>query len=128
MFYIPYRKHDNDSDSDEDMVDFKPKKVSKALVTPKRKKSSSNLTKDTPTRRRRNMTPRIPARSIPLPKNITSLEEAQLRLHVAAVPDSLPCREDEFAEILSFTEGKIFDGTGGCMYISGVPGNFMSNK
>ena len=68
------------------------------------------------------MTPRIPARSVPLAKDKSSLEEAQLRLHVGAVPDSLPCREDEFAQILSFTEGKIFDGTGGCMYISGVPG------
>ena len=31
-------------------------------------------------------------------------------------------RENEFAEILSFTEGKISEGMGGCMYISGVPG------
>ena len=46
----------------------------------------------------------------------------QARLHVSAVPDSLPCREDEFAEVLSFTESKLSEGTGGCMYISGVPG------
>ena len=38
------------------------------------------------------------------------------------MPDSLPCREDEFAEVLSFTESKLSEGTGGCMYISGVPG------
>ena len=41
---------------------------------------------------------------------------------MSAVPDSLPCREDEFAEVLSFTESKLSEGTGGCMYISGVPG------
>ena len=68
------------------------------------------------------MTPRIPSRSIPLPNIVSPLQEAQLRLHVAAVPDSLPCREHEFAEVFSFTEGKIIDGTGGCMYIYGVPG------
>ena len=38
-------------------------------------------------------------------------------MHVSAVPDSLPCREDEFAEVLSFTESKLSEGTGGCMYI-----------
>ncbi|TMS20255.1 Origin recognition complex subunit 1 [Larimichthys crocea] len=35
---------------------------------------------------------------------------------------SLPCREQEFQDIYSFVESKIIDGTGGCMYISGVPG------
>lgn len=38
------------------------------------------------------------------------------RLHVSAVPDSLPCREDEFATIMSFVEGKLLDGTGGCVH------------
>uniref|UniRef100_A0A8C2XEM3 Origin recognition complex subunit 1 n=1 Tax=Cyclopterus lumpus TaxID=8103 RepID=A0A8C2XEM3_CYCLU len=43
-------------------------------------------------------------------------------LHVSSVPESLPCREQEFQDIYSFVESKIADGTGGCMYISGVPG------
>ena len=103
-------------------------KKTNSNVTPKRKKNQVKMvakSKDTPSRRRKNMTPRIPSRSIPLPKDISSLEEAQLRLHVAAVPDSLPCREDEFAQILSFTESRIFDGSSGCMYISGVPGTYL---
>jgi origin recognition complex subunit 1 len=59
---------------------------------------------------------------------------------VAAVPEDLPCREDEFADVYQFVQSKIEDGTGGCvfmipchtdsycpnlfrcMYISGVPG------
>lgn len=41
---------------------------------------------------------------------------------MSAVPESLPCREQEFQDIYSFVESKIIDGTGGCMYISGVPG------
>eukprot|EP00063_Salmo_salar_P004119 XP_013978954.1 PREDICTED: origin recognition complex subunit 1 isoform X2 [Salmo salar] len=45
-----------------------------------------------------------------------------LRLHVSSVPESLPCREQEFQDIYDFVESKVMDGTGGCMYISGVPG------
>lgn len=36
-----------------------------------------------------------------------------IRLHVAAVPESLPCREQEFQDIYSFVESKVLDGTGG---------------
>ena len=35
------------------------------------------------------------------------------RLHVSAVPEDLPCREDEFADIFHFVQSKIEDGTGG---------------
>lgn len=35
------------------------------------------------------------------------------RLHVSSVPESLPCREQEFQDIYSFVESKIVDGTGG---------------
>ena len=41
---------------------------------------------------------------------------------MSAVPRELPCREEEYAEIFGFLEGKLQDGTGGCLYISGVPG------
>ncbi|XP_033739227.1 uncharacterized protein LOC117326577 [Pecten maximus] len=67
-------------------------------------------------------TPTIPGRCKPLSSPTSILEEARARLHVSAVPDSLPCRDKEFDDIYSFVESKILDGTGGCMYISGVPG------
>ncbi|XP_060078771.1 origin recognition complex subunit 1-like [Ylistrum balloti] len=67
-------------------------------------------------------TPTIPGRCKPLSSPTSVLEEARARLHVSAVPDSLPCRDKEFDDIFSFVESKILDGTGGCMYISGVPG------
>lgn len=67
-------------------------------------------------------TPRIPARDEPVKHPQSPLELARSRLHVSAVPESLPCRENEFQDIYSFVEGKLMDGTGGCMYISGVPG------
>ncbi|KAG0173990.1 Origin recognition complex, subunit 1 [Apophysomyces sp. BC1034] len=49
-------------------------------------------------------------------------ELARERLHVSAVPESLPCREDEFTEIMGYLESAIEEGTGMCVYISGVPG------
>ncbi|CDS13846.1 hypothetical protein LRAMOSA06020 [Lichtheimia ramosa] len=52
----------------------------------------------------------------------TSYEIARERLHVSAVPDSLPCREDEFADIMGFVEGAVESGTGTCIYVAGVPG------
>ncbi|XP_034036666.1 origin recognition complex subunit 1 [Thalassophryne amazonica] len=67
-------------------------------------------------------TPNIPNRSLPVRQPTNVLEEARARLHVSSVPESLPCREQEFQDIYSFVESKIIDGTGGCMYISGVPG------
>ena len=36
-----------------------------------------------------------------------------IRLHVSAVPTSLPCREDEFDDIYNFVEGRLQDETGG---------------
>lgn len=52
----------------------------------------------------------------------SELETIRERLHVSAVPKSLPCREKEFENIYSFVKGKINDECGGCIYISGVPG------
>ncbi|XP_050092711.1 origin recognition complex subunit 1 [Anopheles aquasalis] len=50
------------------------------------------------------------------------LSIAREKLHVAATPISLPCREKEYDILFNFLEGKIYDGSGGCMYVSGVPG------
>ncbi|SZE99320.1 unnamed protein product [Blumeria hordei] len=47
---------------------------------------------------------------------------ARSRLHVSAVPTSLPCREDEFTSVYSHLEAAIFEGSGACIYISGPPG------
>lgn len=68
------------------------------------------------------MTPSIPERQQPCKTPGTPLELARKKLHVSAVPSSLPCRDKEFTDIYNFVEGKLLDGTGGCMYISGVPG------
>ncbi|KAL5504368.1 ORC1 [Sanghuangporus vaninii] len=43
-------------------------------------------------------------------------------LHVGSRPDVLPCRETEFQRILRSVEGLLEEGSGGCVYVSGVPG------
>ncbi|XP_042532895.1 origin recognition complex subunit 1 isoform X1 [Dipodomys spectabilis] len=70
----------------------------------------------------RHATPQIRSRNLAAQEPASVLEEARLRLHVSAVPESLPCREQEFQDIYNFVESKLLDRTGGCMYISGVPG------
>lgn len=45
----------------------------------------------------------------------TAFELARNRLHVKAVPDSLPCREDEFLEIQEHLESAIEEGSGSCI-------------
>ncbi|KAG0326970.1 Origin recognition complex, subunit 1 [Dissophora globulifera] len=74
------------------------RKIGKAIVIPRRTKAISAAT------------PR------------TDYEHARNRLHVKAVPESLPCREDEFYEIQEHLENAIQEGSGSCIYISGVPG------
>ncbi|CDO71789.1 hypothetical protein BN946_scf184939.g13 [Trametes cinnabarina] len=43
-------------------------------------------------------------------------------LHVAARPGALPCREAEYGRVLRAVEELLEEGSGGCIYISGVPG------
>ncbi|XP_064626056.1 origin recognition complex subunit 1-like isoform X2 [Lineus longissimus] len=105
------------------------------VYTPSKSKSRNNSPMNTPlkkgyltpakkiaTPRSVPRTPSMPNRSRPCAEPGTVLEEARARLHVSVVPESLPCRDQEFNDIYSFVEGKVSDGTGGCMYISGVPG------
>merc|ERR550519_921565 len=87
---------------------------------PKRGRSKSAPT--TPRANKRVFKPGVAPRAAPVPTDLQPIAAAQQRLHVSAVPDSLPCREEQFAEILGFVESRLKEDTGGCMYISGVPG------
>jgi len=64
----------------------------------------------------------------PLPRRIqqrtppsSPLEHAREKLHVSTVPNILPCREKEFADIMSRIEEAIEEKVGTCLYISGTP-------
>ncbi|NXA04677.1 ORC1 protein, partial [Sapayoa aenigma] len=126
--------YSSSSEEEEEDVPCTPEKKTKSsrtFSTPKSSRKSSVHTpaktpKKTPLpgtpKTPRNATPEIPRRSHAAQKPASVLEEARLRLHVSSVPESLPCREEEFQDIYNFVESKLIDGTGGCMYISGVPG------
>ena len=60
-----------------------------------------------------NLTPSLIKRKSALLKPNTPLQEARSRLHVSAVPKSLPCREEEFNNIFTFLRGKLEDKSGG---------------
>lgn len=47
--------------------------------------------------------------------NLSAYALARERLHVSAVPESLPCREEEFMTIAGYLEGAIQDSTGTCV-------------
>ncbi|NXY25050.1 ORC1 protein, partial [Atrichornis clamosus] len=126
--------YSSSSEEEEDDVPCTPEKKTKSsriFSTPKSSRKTSvhtpaKMLKKSPLpgtpKTPRNATPEIPRRNHATQEPASVLEEARLRLHVSAIPDSLPCREEEFQDIYNFVESKLIDGTGGCMYISGVPG------
>ncbi|KAK9376116.1 P-loop containing nucleoside triphosphate hydrolase protein [Lipomyces chichibuensis] len=61
---------------------------------------------------------KAPAASSPLTPHVS----ARSRLHAAAAPEALPCREREFEEIQTALESAIIEETGSCIYVSGTPG------
>ncbi|NXR81173.1 ORC1 protein, partial [Pycnonotus jocosus] len=119
---------EEEEDDDVPCTPEKKTKSSRIFSTPKSSRKSAvhtpakTLKKTGTPRTPRNATPEIPRRLQAAQEPASVLEEARLRLHVSAVPESLPCREEEFQDIYNFVESKLIDGTGGCMYISGVPG------
>ncbi|KAE8610209.1 hypothetical protein XENTR_v10012047 [Xenopus tropicalis] len=128
--FVPIKETCTPSDSEEEneqeQVPLK-RNVKKGCATPRTPTSSRKASSRTPnktpnSKTPHSATPRIPERNQPVKKPSNMLEEARIRLHVSAVPESLPCREQEYQDVYNFVESKLLDGTGGCMYISGVPG------
>ncbi|KAF2365272.1 Cdc6 C-terminal [Trinorchestia longiramus] len=87
-----------------------------------RRAKTSNGTVATPSKRVDEVISSLRGRHSTAATTSSSLERAKARLHVSAVPESLPCREDECQQLYDYIESKLNDRTGGCMYISGVPG------
>ncbi|XP_058035214.1 origin recognition complex subunit 1 [Ahaetulla prasina] len=130
-YLSPLETTDSESDDEEDNKRIHTPKRQTKSTPPKFSKNQSrgtpakdprNSSKPSTPKTPRNATPRIRSRNQTAQKPVNVLEEARIRLHVSAVPEALPCREKEFQDICNFIESKLLDGTGGCMYISGVPG------
>ncbi|PPQ98702.1 hypothetical protein CVT24_003410 [Panaeolus cyanescens] len=70
---------------------------------------------------------RFPEQSLEFKSSMAHLpEDLWLRsmhaLHVGSRPDTLPCRDEEFTKVLRSIGDLLEEGSGGCVYISGVPG------
>ncbi|KAF0873927.1 ORC1 protein, partial [Crocuta crocuta] len=120
---------DSDSEEEETSTPPLPRRTSSRVSTNLCSSVKSSLQAPSKTPKKtpkpstpRHATPQIRSRNLAAQEPASVLEEARLRLHVSAVPESLPCREQEFQNIYNFVESKLLDRTGGCMYISGVPG------
>jgi origin recognition complex subunit 1 len=121
------REDDYAEDDDKDSVTTprKKRKVS-GVSTPQKPKAPSKLL--TPAHKR--IVVKKPLEFTPLGTRVLSpghtfaspFQIARSKLHVAAVPATLPCRENEFGEVYSHLESAIIDGSGACIYISGTPG------
>ncbi|XP_011505075.1 PREDICTED: origin recognition complex subunit 1 isoform X2 [Ceratosolen solmsi marchali] len=130
-----------DDSSNEDLDSIKRQKfIKENAVTPNKrtknvlKTPSKNLTKaaqlslETPTKRlsrlslKNSLSPSVHQRITNVSKPSTPLQEVRLKLHVSVLPKSLPCREEQFNEIYTYLHARLSDGSGGCIYISGVPG------
>ncbi|XP_040262854.1 origin recognition complex subunit 1 [Bufo bufo] len=129
--FVPLKQSEvlisSEDDEEEEAVRESPKRSARKRSTPRTPTSSRKNSARTPNKTPlskavHGATPKIPERNQPIHKPANVLEEARIRLHVSAVPESLPCREQEYQDVYSFVESKLLDRTGGCMYISGVPG------
>ncbi|KAJ3161742.1 Origin recognition complex, subunit 1 [Geranomyces michiganensis] len=128
------------SDDDSEAAPFKRRRIK---AVPKRRTPRKPPTPRTPKGRRSRITAETPSKAFPrftpsrrsklpatpLPARVhdcaspaSEYDRALERLHVANLPDALPCREMEFAEIYGHIESAIEDGSGSCIYIAGVPG------
>ncbi|KAH9481151.1 Origin recognition complex subunit 1 [Psilocybe cubensis] len=144
-------EHEEEEFEEEDELDAlgEPRTPSKkrrggALQTPRKKKRNrtivhptphskaalarrnGNVT-DSPRKRKTGMTLRFPEQSLTFQASMAHLpKDPWLRslhaLHVGSRPDTLPCRDDEYALVMNSVSQLLEEGSGGCIYISGVPG------
>lgn len=95
-------------ESDEELTaksrKFKVKRNTKPLRMANRRHTKKNL-----------LAASIAPRTFDRDVSNTSFEKSRDRLHVSSVPDSLPCREMEYAEVYGQLESFIEEGSGGCI-------------
>ncbi|KAF8150196.1 P-loop containing nucleoside triphosphate hydrolase protein, partial [Crassisporium funariophilum] len=138
---------DDDGPLREPRTPSRKRKRNQDATTPRRIKRSKTLVQPTPhskaalARRRKSVTSasprkhktaptfaiRFPEQSLTFKSSMAHLPKdpwlrAMHALHVGSRPDSLPCREEEYKRVLRCVGELLEEGSGGCVYISGVPG------
>ncbi|KAJ5656045.1 ATPase AAA-type core [Penicillium longicatenatum] len=120
--------------ADSDYVETKDENAEPATPRKKQRVASSATPKSqrkkpltTPTHKR--IVVKKPLEFTPLGTRVLSQDhfaspyrQARTLLHVSTVPESLPCRKNEFNEVYNHLSAAIMEGTGACIYISGTPG------
>lgn len=95
-----------------------PQKRKRATTTTPRQAKGAKTptkTKGTPRKRRTTFLP-VPSHALdPATLPVDPYERALRLLHVGATPESLPCREEEFVDVLSRVEEGVESGGGGCL-------------
>ncbi|SPO37698.1 related to origin recognition protein Orc1p [Pseudozyma flocculosa] len=137
LLRTPSRKRARSSKGPDDLMTPSKRRV---LATPRKTLLALNSpAKATATPRSRARLLGIKARNLPHPslparpakmsslsgeelRQLSAQERAKRLLHVGATPDHLPCREDQYEEIMACVEDAVEEGIGGCVYVSGVPG------
>ncbi|KAF9260238.1 P-loop containing nucleoside triphosphate hydrolase protein [Marasmius fiardii PR-910] len=90
---------------------------SKAAIR-RRQKSSSPSKKKAIHRQRLYNAPDNALKSLPQDPWLRAMHV----LHVGSRPEVLPCREEEYDTVLQTVRDMVEEGSGGCLYISGLPG------
>lgn len=124
--YTPESDNDSDAGEVDQIRDESSSPRIKRAKTPdlspvKRKAETDFPLSGTPQKKKR--LPTLPIHGITLTSNASpEHKNARTALHVATIPDSLPCREDEYSRVFLTLESAINSGTGCCIYICGTPG------
>lgn len=126
-----------ESDSEAEIEQEEDEEVGEVTTTPRKRKTTTPKKKrPAPAKKVRMVPTPKKGRRVPHPKSSTSnlpitiatedlptdpYQRALRLLHVGATPESLPCREEEFVDVLSRVEEGVEGGGGGCLcrfYIS----------
>lgn len=115
---------DEDVEAGKTSTPRKRKAKTVGVVKGKKKRRIATTTKSgsvaTPSKGRRKAHPKSSTSNLPAtiaPEDLPTdpYQRALRLLHVGATPDSLPCREEEFVDVLSRVEEGVEGGGGGCL-------------
>ena len=108
--------HDGEGEAKRAVATRKRKRTTRTTVTPRKLKRAKPTTKAKRAPHPTSSSSHLPATILDaadLP--VDPYQRALRLLHVGATPESLPCREEEFVDVLSKVEEGVEGGGGGCL-------------
>jgi hypothetical protein len=123
---VEIEEDDGDVEMEEDVETTTPRKRKVAKEKIIKKRRTIPATTKVPVKRGKKAShPKASTSNLPLtiaPEDLPTdpYQRALRLLHVGATPDSLPCREEEFVDVLSRVEEGVEGGGGGCLCMSAL--------